>query len=47
VSLLQHLKDPGDLGVMDGGMMIPLSAIRPCGRKVPPRGPWICMEVCT
>jgi hypothetical protein len=44
VSSLQHLKYLGDLGntieVIDGGVVTPLSAIRPCGRKVPLRGPW-------
>jgi hypothetical protein len=37
VSLLQHLRDVGDLGVtmgvMGGGVVTPLSAIRLCGRK--------------
>jgi hypothetical protein len=51
VFLLQHLKHPGDLGVTMGvtigGVVIPLSAVRPCGKGVPPRRPWTCMEVCT
>jgi hypothetical protein len=51
VTLLQHLKDLGDLGVSVGikgdGVVTPQSAIRPCGREVPPRGPWTCLEVRT
>jgi hypothetical protein len=30
---------------MGGGVVILLNVFRPCGREVPPRGPWICMEV--
>jgi hypothetical protein len=45
------IRDRGDLGItmgiMDGGMVTPLSAVRLCGRGVPPRGPWTCLEVCT
>jgi hypothetical protein len=43
VSLLEHLRDPGDLevtmGIMGGGVVTPLSAIRPFGRRVSPTGP--------
>jgi hypothetical protein len=43
VSLLQHLKDPSDLGVTmgvkGGGVVTPLSAVRSCRKEVPPRGP--------
>jgi hypothetical protein len=35
------------MGVMDGGVVIPLSAIGLHGKRVPPRGPWICLEVRT
>jgi hypothetical protein len=49
VSLLLHLKDPGDFGVTMGvtgsRVVIPLSAVRLCGRGVPPRGLWTCIEV--
>jgi hypothetical protein len=49
VSQLQHLRDPGDLGVtmevIGGGVVTPLGVVRQCGRKVPLRGPWTCMEV--
>jgi hypothetical protein len=51
VSLLQYLRDPGDLGatmgVTGGGVVILLSAVRPYGRGVPPRRPWTCIEVHT
>jgi hypothetical protein len=47
VSSLQHLRDPNDpndLGVIvevtGGEVVTPLNAIRPCGKEVPPRGPW-------
>jgi hypothetical protein len=43
VSLLQHLRDPGDLvvtmEVTSGGVVTPLSAVWLCRRGVPPRGP--------
>jgi hypothetical protein len=43
ISILQHLRDSGDLGVtmevMDPGMVTPLSVVRPSGRGVPRRGP--------
>jgi hypothetical protein len=43
VSSLQYLRDPSDLGftmgVTVGGMVTVLSAVRPCGRRVLPRGP--------
>jgi hypothetical protein len=33
VPLLQHLRDPCDLGVTMGGRVVaPLSTVRPCGR---------------
>jgi hypothetical protein len=51
VSLLQHLRDPNDLGntmgVKGGGVVILLSVVRSCGKEVPPRGPWTCLEVRT
>ena len=38
------LEEHGDLGITmeitSGGVVIPLSAVRPCGRRVPLRGPW-------
>jgi hypothetical protein len=46
VFLLQHLRDVGDLRVTmvvkGGGVVTPLSAVGPCGRKMPPRGLWTC-----
>lgn len=43
VSLFQHLKDLGDLGVTmgitGGGVVTPLSAVRLCEREVSSRGP--------
>jgi hypothetical protein len=43
VSLLQHVRDLFDLGVTmgvkGGGVVIPLSAVKPCRREVPPRRP--------
>jgi hypothetical protein len=51
VSLLQHLRDPSDLGitmgVTGGGVVTPLSMVKLCEKGVPPRGPWTCMEVST
>jgi hypothetical protein len=51
VFLFQHLRDPGDfgitMGITDGGMLTPLSAVRLCGRGVPPRGPCTSIEVRT
>jgi hypothetical protein len=51
VSLLQHLKDPSDLGITrgfkGGGVVTTLSTVRPCGRGVLPREPWTCLEVHT
>jgi hypothetical protein len=26
--------------VIGGGVVTPLSAVRPCGKGLPPRGPW-------
>jgi hypothetical protein len=50
VSQLQHLGDLSDLGftmgVKGGGAVTPLSAVRPCGRGMPPKGLWTCLEVC-
>jgi hypothetical protein len=49
--LLQHLRDLSSLGVTmgieDGAVVTLLSAVRPCGKGVPPKGPWICLEVRT
>jgi hypothetical protein len=51
ISLLQQLRDSNDLGVTmevtSGGVVTPLSVVRPCDVEVPPRGPSICVEVRT
>jgi hypothetical protein len=51
LSLLQHLRGLGDLGVimevMGGRIVTPLSVVRLCGREVLPRGPLTCVEVHT
>jgi hypothetical protein len=43
VSLLQHLKDLGDLevtmAIKDGRVVMPLNVVRPYGRAMPPKGP--------
>jgi hypothetical protein len=42
-------KDPGDFriikGIKGGGVVIPLSAVRPCRRRVPPKGPWMYLKL--